>query len=78
MLRRQRGAKRGEFVERLLEQTLRGRDGFKTRGRASVTGNDNLLTGFDLVQKFAQMGLRMREIDREHRFHSVTRKLVII
>ena len=42
------------------------RDGAELSRWTAVPGDDHRLTSLDLVQKLAQMSLRMSQIDREH------------
>jgi hypothetical protein len=45
--------------------------------RTAMAGDDHFFACLHLVQQFAQMGLRLNQIDRDHGFHNMTRKQVI-
>src|SRR5271166_822034 len=74
-LRRQCGAESGKRFE---VQRLLWRNGLPhVRHGPSLAGDDALLTRFHLVQKLAQMGLRVSETDGEHGRFLSDRKLVM-
>ena len=69
LLARQGRAERRQFVQNLRDWTLRRCDGPKIRNRSAVAGDDDLFTGFDLVQELTQVCFRVGQIDREHQLH---------